>query len=399
MNNFDFGTLEGLKVISAGSVIAAPFPCGIFAENGAEVVHIESTLAPDLLRNLGTSFSAEHRNQRAMTLNIPSPEGKEVLFKMLKDTDILIESSKGGTWKKWGLTDELLWEVNPKLIIVHISGYGQYGDPRYVSRASYDQAGQTFSGYININGLPDPNPPMFTKPYMCDYVTGLTAAWAALAAYIKMLKTGKGESIDVAQYEAQLRIQSYHAIDGLNTGKQPVRSGNPDTLTVSEYLYRCKDEWVYIGTSGAAIVRKLLELLGLNTDPDFIPSPQTILQKNKVQCDKFNAKLKAYCLSKTAKEVDIELNELQIPCTKIMTYKDMLENPHFKARETILEWDDPVWGGKMKGVGLVPKFKNNPGKIVKGSPTYGMNNEEILTELGYSEEEKKELYEKKVLLK
>lgn len=119
-----FGNLHGLKVINAASVIAGPFVCGLFAEQGADVIELESVKAPDMYRMYGDAWSAERRNQRMMTLNIPSDEGKEVLFRLIKDADVLVESSKGGTWKKWGLTDEVLWEHNPALVILHISGFG-----------------------------------------------------------------------------------------------------------------------------------------------------------------------------------------------------------------------------------------------------------------------------------
>ena len=127
-----FGNLQSLKVINAASVIAGPFVCGLFAEQGADVIELESVIAPDMYRMYGDAWSAERRNQRMMTLNIPTDEGKEVLFRLVKDADVLVESSKGGTWKKWGITDEVLWEHNPALVILHISGFGQTGDPTYV---------------------------------------------------------------------------------------------------------------------------------------------------------------------------------------------------------------------------------------------------------------------------
>ena len=170
-----FGNLHGLKVINAASVIAGPFVCGLFAEQGADVIELESVKAPDMYRMYGDAWSAERRNQRMMTLNIPSDEGKEVLFRLIKDADVLVESSKGGTWKKWGLTDEVLWEHNPALVILHISGFGQTGDPDYVKKASFDPIGQAFSGYASLNGFPG-TPPSVTTPFTGDYMTGLMGA-------------------------------------------------------------------------------------------------------------------------------------------------------------------------------------------------------------------------------
>lgn len=133
-----FGNLQNLKVLNAGAVIAAPFVCELFAEQGADVIELESTVAPDMYRMYGDAWSVDRRNQRMITLNIPSPEGKEILLQMVKWADVLVESSKGGTWEKWGLTDEVLWEANPALVILHISGFGNWGDPDYVRKASFD---------------------------------------------------------------------------------------------------------------------------------------------------------------------------------------------------------------------------------------------------------------------
>lgn len=176
-----FGQLSGLKVLSTGTVVAQPYAAMLMAEAGATVIHVESTLAPDTCRAIKYAWNQEHRNELAMALNIPSPEGREIFLKLIRWADIWMESSNGGTYQKWGLTDEYLWEHNPKLVIVHVSGFGQEGDPQYVSRASYDAIGQAFGGYMFINGMPEPNPPMRAVPYTCDYVTALNACWAALA--------------------------------------------------------------------------------------------------------------------------------------------------------------------------------------------------------------------------
>ena len=211
-----FGNLQSLKVLNAGAVIAAPFVCELFAEQGADVIELESVMAPDMYRMYGDAWSVDRRNQRMMTLNIPSPEGKEILLQMVKWADVLVESSKGGTWAKWGLTDEVLWEANPALVILHISGFGNWGDPDYVRKASFDPIGQAFSGYSNLNGFPG-CPPNVTKPFTGDFATALMGAWATLAAVIRARETGEGESIDCTQFESLVRIQGATLSDGYNS--------------------------------------------------------------------------------------------------------------------------------------------------------------------------------------
>ena len=130
-----FGNLQNLKVLNAGAVIAAPFVCELFAEQGADVIELESTVAPDMYRMYGDAWSVDRRNQRMITLNIPSPEGKEILLQMVKWADVLVESSKGGTWEKWGLTDEVLWEANPALDSRTITHTEDEVNPIYVHKA------------------------------------------------------------------------------------------------------------------------------------------------------------------------------------------------------------------------------------------------------------------------
>ena len=250
-----FGNLQNLKVLNAGAVIAAPFVCELFAEQGADVIELESTVAPDMYRMYGDAWSVDRRNQRMITLNIPSPEGKEILLQMVKWADVLVESSKGGTWEKWGLTDEVLWEANPALVILHISGFGNWGDPDYVRKASFDPIGQAFSGYSNLNGFPD-SPPSVTKPFTGDFMTGLMGAWATLAAVIRARETGEGESIDCCQFEALVRLQGATLSDGINHGIQPMRIGNEDLVGACAGAQKCKDGYCQVavgGVDGAAV--------------------------------------------------------------------------------------------------------------------------------------------------
>jgi L-carnitine CoA-transferase len=382
-----FGNLQNLKVINAASVVAGPFVCELFAEQGADVIQVESVLVKDMYRMYQEAWSVERRNQRTISLNIPDPEGRKILLRMVKWADILVESSKGGTWEKWGLTDEVLWEANPALVIVHISGFGQSGDPEYVNRPSFDSIGQAFSGFMSINGMPDPAPPYVTKPFTGDYITGLFGAWAALAGVIRARETGKGESIDVAQYEALARIQGSYLSDGLNRGIQYPRMGNLDAVGACKGTQWCKDGWIFIAVGGAGPVRNLINFLGLGDDPDFEGVIQSITRDKPERARKFNERLEAYCASHTVAEVDETMAKLKVPCSPIMTYQMMLEHPHYKARETITEWYDEITEQTIKGVNLVPKFKNNPGQIVRGGPKYAADTLDVLREFGYSEEE------------
>lgn len=392
LSNEKFGNLQGLKVINASAVVAGPFMCELFAEQGADVIQLESTLVPDMYRLWPQSWSMERRNQRSASLNIPTEQGKQVLFRLLADADILVESSRGGTWENWGLSDEVLWEVKPDLVIVHISGFGLSGDPDYLRRASFDSIGQAFSGYMSINGFPDPLPPYVTKPYTGDFITGLMGAWSALAAVIRARETGQGESLDVAQFESLVRLQASYLTDGINKGKQAPRMGNLDTVGACNGTQQCKDGWIFIAVGGAKAVRSMIEFFGLGDDPDFEGVIQSITRNFPERARKFTEKLDAYCLEHTVAEVEARFSPMGVALSPIMTYQMMLENSHYRSRGVFEEWVDIQTGETTKGVTPVPRFKNNPSRTVRGGAPYDHDTRDVLLEHGYTDEQIEALY-------
>ncbi len=392
-----FGNLQNLKVINASSVVAGPFMCELFAEQGADVIQVESTLVPDMYRLWPQSWSMERRNQRSMTLNIPTPQGKEVLFRLLADADMLVESSRGGTWAGWGLTDEVLWQVKPDLVIVHVSGFGQSGDPDYLRRASFDSIGQAFSGYMAINGFPDPMPPYVTKPYTGDFIAGLFGAWSSLAAVIRARETGVGESIDVAQFESIVRLQASYLTDGLNKGKQAPRMGNLDTVGACQGTQQCRDGWIFIAVGGAKAVRNMIEFFGLGEDPDFQGTIQSITRNFPERARKFTEKLDQFCLDHTVAEVEATFAPMGVALSPIMTYQMMLENSHYQQRGVFESWQDIQTGEEMLGATPVPRFANNPSRTVRGGAPYDYDTRSVLSEHGFSDEQIDELYQLGIL--
>lgn len=390
-----FGNLNGIRVVTTGTNIAGPVAATFLAEQGAEVIHIESTKAPDMLRRMGRAWTMEHRNGRSMALNIPDPEGKKIFLKLLEEADVLIEASKAGQYDKWGLTDEVLWQANPKLVIAHVSGFGQTGDPAYVSRPSFDPIGQAFSGFAAVNGMPEPEPPYAAKPYTCDYISALFTAWSVAAALINVLRTGKGESIDLAQYETMVRIQSDYLIGGVNEGVQPPRIGiRGNTLQAVPNLQLCKDgKWVMTAFGGIGVMRSLEKLIGLGDDPDFAEPHASVQLRETTRAPKFIAAVEKFFGSHTAEEACRLMDEAGVPCSPVMTYDMMLTNPQYVARQTITEWYDELKGEPVKGCNCIPHFKNNPSKVFRGGAAYGADTGDILADLGYSEDEIKNCFE------
>jgi Predicted acyl-CoA transferases/carnitine dehydratase len=393
-----FGVLEGVKVAHATSSLAGPFAAGLFADWGADCIWLENPSTIDLLRWRKNMIEQDRRNQRSMLLDIPSPIGRKIFFELIKDVHIFIETSKGGQWAKWGLTDEVLWEQNPALVIVHGSGYGQDGIPEYVSRPSYDPVAQAFSGFMAMQG-DDHSGPIMASPQPGDAFMALMIAASALAALHRAQKTGKGESIDVAQYECLVRIQQGMPADYFNSGEQFPRQGSKAKWIAGFGAYTCKDgEKVFLLCAGGGVMKRAIPEFGLEYGSELFPAGLDQVFTGTPGAPVFDAAIEKYCMARTAKEVDERLNSVGIPCSLINEFRHLLDNPQYVARETITEWET-IAGEKFKGINIIPRFKNSPGKILRGAPSSGYDNEAILSELGYSDAHIKEFYEKKVITK
>ncbi len=395
----EFGMLRGVKVVHASTVVAGPIAASLMAEMGADVIWIESTKSPDTNRGKGgMGTESDRKNMRNISFDIPSPEGREILKKLLSDADIFIESSKGGTYAKWGLTDDVLWSWNPRLVIAHFSGYGQSGDPDYVNRGCYDPVCQAFSCSMAMQGFPD-REPLAGREIPTDYLAGLSGLANILAALRWAEKTGKGESFDIAQYEMAIRFQNQRPMDWYNRHVPTGPVGAHNDVTAVWGTYQCKDgNYVYMMFLGAGVMKRVLPFFGYEFGVEPFPATQNFAKVGTPGGDILEAKVQEMCATHTAAEVEEMFCNLGVPCSRVMTYEMTETHPHYLARETIKEWD-AVDGRKLKGIALVPKVTNNPGKIWRGCPTIGMDNEDILSDIGYGEEEIAKLYDSGVIRK
>jgi crotonobetainyl-CoA:carnitine CoA-transferase CaiB-like acyl-CoA transferase len=382
-----FGALQGVTVLDTGGVVAAPFACELAAECGAQVIRVELP-TEDVVRGNPDAFrrgllresawwAQEDRNKLGIVLDFSNPEGKEVFASLVKKSDIWIESSIPGTYSDHlGITDEWVHQLNPSLVIVHVSGYGQYGDPQYFKRASYDMIGQAFSGFLDMNGEPD-GPPMKSNPYTNDYITSLWTLWSALAGYISAQRTGQGQSIDVAQFECQFKMLGDNAIDYLMFGHEHHRAGNFDPSGAHPYgVYPTKDGWLCIGAVGGPFQRLKKLVPALDQD-----KYQTMVDQITYG-QEIREHLEAWLAERTSEEAELALNAVKVPSSRVMTMNDIATNPHYKARDMIIEWTDHV-GGKVRGVGFAPKFSGTPGRVWRGAPDRGQDTEAVLIWAGY----------------
>lgn len=396
-----FGPLQGVRVLHSSLSVAGPFAVELMAEWGADVVWIENPMGPDITRlDTGAGIDFDRRNQREISLNIASPEGKEVFLRQLAETDIFLECSKPGQYAKWGLTDEVMWEANPKLIIVHISGFGQECAEEYYGRASYDPIAQAVGGMMYINSIPG-TPASPILPVIADYYTALFACSSALASYTRVLKGGMGESIDVAQFEAILRLSSVWAVDTWNNGRtfDRVNNHNGNSGTAGYRSFMCKDGYeVYVLILGPGVMKAACDFFELPYGSDMIPVGSARLMEGTPGGDLLTQTLTDYFLSKDALEAENELAALGIPCASILTYEQMLDHPLFKSRNSIIEYPG-LTHDSFTACTVVPRFKNAPGQVWRGGPSVGCDNDDVLEELGYSASEIDALYEKGIISK
>lgn len=399
-----FGPLQGVKVVNLTMAIAGPFACGLLADLGADVIGVESPLGRDTSRPTnealqGWGTQMERRNTRSLCMNVKEGAGRTWFFELLKDADILMDGFRGGQMAKWGMPDEVLWEINPRLTIVHISGFGQTGDPDYIGRASFDGIGQAFGCFMEMNGFPD-RLPVLAFPQVSDYYAGFMADLGALAGYINAQKTGQGESVDVAQYESMLRCEGFYAVNYLNTGALPVREGSHSTSSAGYGTYICKDGVpIYVLILGPGVVKKAVPAFGLEYGGELFPVGTPVVPFGSEAGDALEAAMEKFFSEHDAEEAERIMLECGVPCSRIYNFAIAEKDPHYIARESFTEWKNSFNDETIRGVNVVPKLAKNPGQIWRGMPLVGADNEDILEELGATPDQIAAMYDEKLLKK
>ncbi|MCL2736776.1 MAG: L-carnitine CoA-transferase [Propionibacteriaceae bacterium] len=392
-----FGTLDDVRVVYAAVELAVPKACCFMADWGADVTWIENTAAGDTIRDTAWIKQAERRNQRSIALDYFSPEGTEVLLKMIENADVFIEASKGGTFAKRGISDEVLWARNPKLVIVHVSGFGQTGVPEMVTRAAYDLTVMAYSGYMSQNGTPEQ--PVNPGPYAGDYINSLMILSSTLAALHRVGVTGKGESVDVAMYETLLSIGQYYLVDYLNAGIIWPRPGarNQNLCAIGEY--RCADGFIGLCVYGVPQNKYLLEVIGLGElwgTPDY-PEDTSGLWLSSPKAELIEAKLEEYLSTRNVDDVEKDFAAHRIAAQKVMEFPDLVAEEHLERRGVWQNWQTAD-GEEFKGLGVFPVFQRNPGRTWRPMPGHGYDTVDVLRRAGYTDEQIAQFVESGVVL-
>jgi succinyl-CoA:(S)-malate CoA-transferase subunit B len=394
--------LQGCKVIDVSSFLAGPFCSTQLAEFGADVIKLELPGVGDPLRKFGTVLDcgetlpwlSECRNKKIASLDLRKPEGAVLFKKLIEDADILVENFQPGTMEKWGLGWEVLKAINPRLIMVRISGYGQTGP--YSGRPGFGRIGNAFGGLSFLAGYPDRPPVTPGSATIPDYLAGLYGALGALLAMKARDLTGVGQFIDIGLYEPIFRILDELAPKYQTSGYVRQRMGPGTVNVVPHSHYPTKDErWIAIACTSDKIFSRLAEAMGV---PEWAEDGKW----GKIsQRDADRAQVDAYVGNWTAQftrdEVLSICEKFQVPCGPVYAIDEIFEDPQYKARENIA-WVKDERVGELAIPNVVPRLSETPGRVKWLGPSQGAHADHVYKErLGLDDAEIERLKALKVL--
>jgi succinyl-CoA--D-citramalate CoA-transferase len=377
--------LAGNRVVEIGSFVAGPFCGQLLGDLGAEVIKVEDPAAGDPMRRWGRSvgegsslwWSVLARNKRSVTINLRHSEGQATVRKLIETADILLENFRPGTIERWGLDPEDLIAENPGLVVVRISGYGQTGP--YRDRAGFGSVAEAMGGLRYLVGFPDRPPPRLGVA-IGDALAGTFGTLGALAALLVRAKDGRGQIVDVAIYEAVMAMMESVISESALTGSVRGPTGTVLPGVAPSNIYPTADgSWVVIGGNADTVFGRLAATMGkpeLATDPRF--ATHEARGRHQAEIDDLVAQWTS--TFERGALVDL-LAEKGVPAGPIYTAADILADRHIRAREMIVEPEDPV-AGPVPMQGVVPRLSRTPGRVDHPGPLLGEHTAAILEEVG-----------------
>ncbi len=393
------GALKGLRVVEMGQLIAGPFSAKTLGDFGADIIKIEPPGAGDPLRNWrmlqdGTSvwWQVQSRNKRSIAIDLRSAEGQDIARQLIAQADVLIENFRPGTLEGWGMDYETLSHTNPGLVMLRISGYGQTGP--YRDLPGFGVIGEAMGGLRHLTGEPD------RVPVRCGISIGDTLAalhgtiGVLMALYHRKVNGGQGQVIDVALNEAVLNVMEslVPEYSAFGTIREPAGSALPGIAPSN--AYRCADGVVLIAGNGDSIFKRLMQVIGredLGNDPELADNAGRVARVKAL-----DSAIEAWSQSRTVVDVLEVLAQASVPAGRVYTAKDIVEDPHYRARDMILQQQTRD-GHNIEVPGIVPKLMGTPGRVRSSAPKLGDDTDAVLTELGMSAEQIRQFRDKKVV--
>ncbi len=383
------GPLAGVKVIELGQLIAGPFAAKTLADFGADVVKSEPPGSGDPLRkwrllNDGTSvwWQVQSRNKRSLALDLKDPEAQDIVRRLAADADVLIENFRPGAMEGWGLGPEKLQELNPRLIMLRISGYGQTGP--YRDRPGFGVVGEAMGGLRHLTAEPG-RVPVRVGVSIGDTLASLHGVIGILMAMHERQSSGRGQVIDMALYEAVFNcmeslLPEYSAFGAV---REPAGSALPGIAPSN--AYRCRDGgYALIAGNGDSIFKRLMTAI---CRPELGADPALADNAGRVKrVDEIDAAIGAWAAQRSVDEALAVLDKASVPAGRIYTIADIAADPHYKARGMLAEVQYPD-GTRVSVPGVIPKLSRTPGAHRRNAPALGQDTDTVLREIGLSEEQ------------
>lgn len=387
--------LTGIKVLDIATFVAAPFAAASMAEFGAEVIKIEKPGVGDSLRNLGTESETgdswfwinEARNKKCMTLDLKQQRGADLFRQMVEKTDVVIENFRPGTLERWGLGFEELQKINPGLIMLRISAYGQEGPKKDLP--GFARIAQAYAGLTYLTGTQDTAPLIPGSTTLADYLSGLYGAYGIMLALRSRDQTGQGQIIDVALHDGIFRFLDEIAAVYNKTGRVRERMGTETDSSCPHSHYPTADgKWVAIACTNDKMFARLADVM---QQPELADENHWGLKKNRLaNRDAVNTAVGEFSTRYQRDELIQLCAAGDVPCGPVCSIADIFEEPQFAVRDTLTEVNDPRIGS-VKTQGVVPKLSKTPGEVKHLGRAIGADTQSILNEwldLGEAEYEK-----------
>ena len=386
--------LTGVRVLDVSQVMAGPYACMLLADMGADVVKVEPPDGGDQTRgamgfklkgNDSMGYLNMNRNKRSMTLNLKTEAGRKVLFRMVKDADILVENYRPGVVKRLGIDYETLSAINPRLVYASISGFGQTGP--WANRPGFDLMAQAMSGIMSVTGYPG-GPPVKAGVPVADIGCALFATYAMLAAYIGVKAGGRGQHIDASLFDSALAFSVWDISQYWGTGEPPEPLGTANRMSAPYQAVQSSDGYFVMGATSQKLWKQLCSVLhrqDLLVDPRFT-TVSLRLANRKVLIEALEVSFK----TRTSTEWIDGLLEVGIPAGPILSYPEAFESEHGRHRNMRMDIDHPV-EGKVPNIGFAVKLSGTPQQVRMHPPLLGEHTQAILAEMGMDAAEQAEL--------